>query len=169
MGATQISWKVENFKSISYEIYVRLKRGKKCKMIDFVILSPLTCLLLHHMMIKWLLLRLVNSLWQNLMWDWLQCSVPLKLACIKHSTYLSHLAHLIQIFSIQLIGLSKSLVTLTWKVDNCSSVEISGLDIGWGQVIIFLMKSSCMSFFILKSEQTLMVFFPKKNKINNNK
>ncbi|KAJ8624080.1 hypothetical protein MRB53_032610 [Persea americana] len=34
-----------------------------------------------------------------------------------------------------LIGLSKSLVTLTWKGNNCSTVEISGLDIGWGQRI----------------------------------
>ena len=43
--------------------------------------------------------------------------------------------------SMQLIGLSKSLVTLTWKGNNCSTVEISGLDIGWGQVIILLIKS----------------------------
>ncbi|RWR91947.1 phosphoglucan phosphatase DSP4, amyloplastic isoform X1 [Cinnamomum micranthum f. kanehirae] len=34
-----------------------------------------------------------------------------------------------------LIGLSKGLVTLTWKGNNCSTVEISGLDIGWGQRI----------------------------------
>ncbi|XP_058084264.1 phosphoglucan phosphatase DSP4, amyloplastic isoform X2 [Magnolia sinica] len=34
---------------------------------------------------------------------------------------------------LQLIGMAKSLVTLTWKDGNCSSVEISGLDIGWGQ------------------------------------
>ncbi|KAA8534487.1 hypothetical protein F0562_032004 [Nyssa sinensis] len=32
-----------------------------------------------------------------------------------------------------LTGLKKKLVTLTWKGDNCSTVEISGLDIGWGQ------------------------------------
>lgn len=32
-----------------------------------------------------------------------------------------------------LTGLSKSLVTLKWEGSNCSSVEISGLDIGWGQ------------------------------------
>lgn len=32
-----------------------------------------------------------------------------------------------------LTGLSKSLVTLKWEGRNCSSVEISGLDIGWGQ------------------------------------
>ncbi|KAG8651782.1 phosphoglucan phosphatase DSP4, amyloplastic isoform X2 [Manihot esculenta] len=34
-----------------------------------------------------------------------------------------------------LTGLRKRLVTLTWKDDNCSTVEISGLDIGWGQRI----------------------------------
>ncbi|XP_043817081.1 phosphoglucan phosphatase DSP4, amyloplastic isoform X3 [Manihot esculenta] len=34
-----------------------------------------------------------------------------------------------------LTGLRKGLVTLTWKDDNCSTVEISGLDIGWGQRI----------------------------------
>ncbi|KAF7820208.1 phosphoglucan phosphatase DSP4, amyloplastic [Senna tora] len=32
-----------------------------------------------------------------------------------------------------LTGLSKKLITLTWEDNNCSSVEISGLDIGWGQ------------------------------------
>ncbi|KAJ8759126.1 hypothetical protein K2173_004133 [Erythroxylum novogranatense] len=32
-----------------------------------------------------------------------------------------------------LIGLRKKLVTLTWKEANCSTVEVSGLDIGWGQ------------------------------------
>nr|CAD1835156.1 unnamed protein product [Ananas comosus var. bracteatus] len=34
-----------------------------------------------------------------------------------------------------LTGLSKNRVTLTWKDDSCSSVEVSGLDIGWGQRI----------------------------------
>ncbi|KAG6479203.1 hypothetical protein ZIOFF_062664 [Zingiber officinale] len=34
---------------------------------------------------------------------------------------------------LQLTGLSKSPVTLMWKDGGCSSVEISGLDIGWGQ------------------------------------
>ncbi|URE31413.1 Dual specificity phosphatase, catalytic domain [Musa troglodytarum] len=32
-------------------------------------------------------------------------------------------------------GLSKNCVTLMWKGDDCSSVEVSGLDIGWGQRI----------------------------------
>ncbi|KAL5709697.1 Phosphoglucan phosphatase DSP4 [Ranunculus cassubicifolius] len=32
-----------------------------------------------------------------------------------------------------LTGRSKTLVTLKWEGRNCSSVEISGLDIGWGQ------------------------------------
>ncbi|XP_041001309.1 phosphoglucan phosphatase DSP4, amyloplastic-like [Juglans microcarpa x Juglans regia] len=32
-----------------------------------------------------------------------------------------------------LTGLRKKAVTLTWKDLNCSTVEISGLDIGWGQ------------------------------------
>lgn len=35
---------------------------------------------------------------------------------------------------IQLTGLSKNTITLKWEDDSCSSVEISGLDIGWGQV-----------------------------------
>ncbi|KAK4578615.1 hypothetical protein RGQ29_028634 [Quercus rubra] len=34
-----------------------------------------------------------------------------------------------------LTGLRKKVVTLTWKNLNCSTVEISGLDIGWGQKI----------------------------------
>ncbi|KAL6847570.1 hypothetical protein ACP4OV_022596 [Aristida adscensionis] len=34
-----------------------------------------------------------------------------------------------------LTGLSKNCVTLKWQNGNCSSVEISGLDIGWGQRI----------------------------------
>ncbi|XP_010267350.1 PREDICTED: phosphoglucan phosphatase DSP4, amyloplastic isoform X2 [Nelumbo nucifera] len=34
-----------------------------------------------------------------------------------------------------LTGFAKNLVTLTWEGNNCSSVEISGLDIGWGQRI----------------------------------
>ncbi|KAK7391493.1 hypothetical protein VNO78_19909 [Psophocarpus tetragonolobus] len=34
-----------------------------------------------------------------------------------------------------LTGLSKKLVTLSWEDSNCSTVEISGLDIGWGQRI----------------------------------
>ncbi|KAH1191573.1 Phosphoglucan phosphatase DSP4, amyloplastic [Glycine max] len=32
-----------------------------------------------------------------------------------------------------LTGLSKKSVTLSWEGSNCSTVEISGLDIGWGQ------------------------------------
>ncbi|XP_028124208.1 phosphoglucan phosphatase DSP4, amyloplastic-like isoform X1 [Camellia sinensis] len=32
-----------------------------------------------------------------------------------------------------LTGLRKKLVTLTWKGSDCSTVEVSGLDIGWGQ------------------------------------
>ncbi|KAI8030047.1 Phosphoglucan phosphatase DSP4, amyloplastic [Camellia lanceoleosa] len=34
-----------------------------------------------------------------------------------------------------LTGLRKKLVTLTWKGSDCSTVEVSGLDIGWGQRI----------------------------------
>ncbi|CAL5343260.1 unnamed protein product [Camellia sinensis] len=34
---------------------------------------------------------------------------------------------------IKKLGLRKRLVTLTWKGSNCSTVEVSGLDIGWGQ------------------------------------
>lgn len=32
-----------------------------------------------------------------------------------------------------LTGLKKSPITLTWYGDDCSNVEVSGLDIGWGQ------------------------------------
>ncbi|KAI4352647.1 hypothetical protein L6164_006878 [Bauhinia variegata] len=32
-----------------------------------------------------------------------------------------------------LTGLSKKIVTLKWEGHNCTTVEISGLDIGWGQ------------------------------------
>ncbi|PKI68576.1 hypothetical protein CRG98_011062 [Punica granatum] len=32
-----------------------------------------------------------------------------------------------------LTGCKKKLITLTWKYGNCSTVEVSGLDIGWGQ------------------------------------
>lgn len=39
-----------------------------------------------------------------------------------------------------LTGLRKKVVTLTWKNLNCSTVEISGLDIGWGQVMIIYVK-----------------------------
>ncbi|KAB2597524.1 phosphoglucan phosphatase DSP4 [Pyrus ussuriensis x Pyrus communis] len=34
-----------------------------------------------------------------------------------------------------LTGMTKKVVTLTWGGDNCSTVEISGLDIGWDQRI----------------------------------
>jgi protein-tyrosine phosphatase len=34
-----------------------------------------------------------------------------------------------------LTGLRKKLVTLTWECSTCSNVEVSGLDIGWGQRI----------------------------------
>lgn len=34
-----------------------------------------------------------------------------------------------------LTSLNKKPITLTWNGDNCSTVEISGLDIGWGQKI----------------------------------
>ncbi|KAL8231945.1 hypothetical protein R6Q57_001723 [Mikania cordata] len=43
-----------------------------------------------------------------------------------------------------LTGLKRKPVTLTWKGDECSSVEISGLDIGWGQaslkILIFFFQ-----------------------------
>ncbi|KAI5344373.1 PREDICTED: phosphoglucan phosphatase [Prunus dulcis] len=35
----------------------------------------------------------------------------------------------------ELTGMTKRLVTLTWGNHNCTTVEISGLDIGWGQSI----------------------------------
>lgn len=34
-----------------------------------------------------------------------------------------------------LTGLKTKSVTLTWNGDNCSSVELAGLDVGWGQRI----------------------------------
>ena len=39
--------------------------------------------------------------------------------------------------NIKLTDLKKELVTLTWDNSKCSTVEVSGLDIGWGQVIVF--------------------------------
>ncbi|KAJ0045124.1 hypothetical protein Pint_05932 [Pistacia integerrima] len=36
-----------------------------------------------------------------------------------------------------LTGFRKKPVTFSWKNKHCTSVEISGLDIGWGQVLIF--------------------------------
>ncbi|KAL8167192.1 hypothetical protein V2J09_008691 [Rumex salicifolius] len=35
--------------------------------------------------------------------------------------------------SVQLTGLKKKSITLQWAGKNCSLVEISGLDIGWGE------------------------------------
>ncbi|KAL2326299.1 hypothetical protein Fmac_025357 [Flemingia macrophylla] len=40
-----------------------------------------------------------------------------------------------------LIGLNKKPVTLSWEDNNCSTMEISGLEIGWGQV---MNESSCL-------------------------
>ncbi|KAG2729695.1 hypothetical protein I3760_01G261800 [Carya illinoinensis] len=40
-----------------------------------------------------------------------------------------------------LTGLRKKLVTLTWEDLNYSTVEASGLDIGWGQVMIIYLQS----------------------------
>ncbi|KAL2327153.1 hypothetical protein Fmac_020580 [Flemingia macrophylla] len=40
-----------------------------------------------------------------------------------------------------LTGLSKKPVTLSWEDNNCSTMEISGLEIGWGQVMD---ESSCL-------------------------
>nr|KJB75114.1 hypothetical protein B456_012G025200 [Gossypium raimondii] len=36
-----------------------------------------------------------------------------------------------------LTDLKKELVTLSWEDRKCSTVEVSGLDIGWGQVMIY--------------------------------
>lgn len=44
-----------------------------------------------------------------------------------------------------LTDLSMTRVTLKWKRDNCSSVEISGLDIGWGQRIPLKFNKETMS------------------------
>ncbi|KAL2326871.1 hypothetical protein Fmac_020298 [Flemingia macrophylla] len=41
----------------------------------------------------------------------------------------------------KLTGLSKKPVTLSWEDNNCSTMEISGLEIGWGQVMD---ESSCL-------------------------
>ncbi|KAJ4837139.1 Phosphoglucan phosphatase dsp4, amyloplastic [Turnera subulata] len=41
-----------------------------------------------------------------------------------------------------LTGLKKKPVILTWKDPNCTTVEISGLDIGWGQVMTAAFRSN---------------------------
>ncbi|KAG6765151.1 hypothetical protein POTOM_029169 [Populus tomentosa] len=48
-------------------------------------------------------------------------------------------------------GLRKKLVTLKWKDDKCCTVEISGLDIGWGQRIPLELDEE-QGFWILKRE-----------------
>ncbi|CAK7325349.1 unnamed protein product [Dovyalis caffra] len=50
-----------------------------------------------------------------------------------------------------LTGLRKKLVTLKWKDNNYSTVEISGLDIGWGQRIPLELDEE-QGFWILKRE-----------------
>ncbi|KAF9674943.1 hypothetical protein SADUNF_Sadunf10G0180200 [Salix dunnii] len=50
-----------------------------------------------------------------------------------------------------LTGLQKKLVTLKWKNNNYSTVEISGLDIGWGQRIPLELDED-RKFWILKRE-----------------
>ncbi|KAI5578391.1 hypothetical protein BDE02_08G025300 [Populus trichocarpa] len=50
-----------------------------------------------------------------------------------------------------LTGLRKKLVTLKWKDDKCRTVEISGLDIGWGQRIPLELDEE-QGFWILKRE-----------------
>ncbi|KAJ6690547.1 hypothetical protein OIU85_006771 [Salix viminalis] len=50
-----------------------------------------------------------------------------------------------------LTGLRKKLVTLKWKDDKCCTVEISGLDIGWGQRIPLELDEE-QGFWILKRE-----------------
>lgn len=41
-------------------------------------------------------------------------------------------------YYLQFTGVSKNLVKLKWNGNDCTSVEVSGLDIGWGQVMINL-------------------------------
>lgn len=45
------------------------------------------------------------------------------------------------LWSSKLTGLNKKPITLSWEGGNYSLVEISGLDIGWGQVMI---ETSCL-------------------------
>lgn len=41
-------------------------------------------------------------------------------------------------YHLQFTGVSKNQVKLKWDGNDCSSVEVSGLDIGWGQVMVNL-------------------------------
>ncbi|KAM1068473.1 hypothetical protein ACFX2I_000458 [Malus domestica] len=50
---------------------------------------------------------------------------------IKRKLLKTHVSH---IFSYKAYRHDKKVVTLTWGGDNCSTVEISGLDIGWDQM-----------------------------------
>ncbi|KAG5239626.1 phosphoglucan phosphatase DSP4, amyloplastic [Salix suchowensis] len=56
-----------------------------------------------------------------------------------------------------LTGLRKKLVTLKWKDDKCCTVEISGLDIGWGQDTLELDEEQ--GFWILKRELLVSSYF----------
>ncbi|KAI5399486.1 phosphoglucan phosphatase DSP4, amyloplastic [Lathyrus oleraceus] len=49
-----------------------------------------------------------------------------------------------------LTGLSKKPVTLSWGHRNCSNVEISGLDIGWGQRVPLVFDDKQGSWFLKK-------------------
>ncbi|KAL2334156.1 hypothetical protein Fmac_015369 [Flemingia macrophylla] len=42
--------------------------------------------------------------------------------------------HLLTSHCTELTGLSKKPMTLSWEDNNCSTMEISGLEIGWGQL-----------------------------------
>lgn len=59
--------------------------------------------------------------------------------------------HVTYLLIIKLTGMTKRVVTLTWGGDNCSTVEISGLDIGWGQVITFFNPCSRLLMFDIAS------------------
>ena len=41
-------------------------------------------------------------------------------------------------WNLQLTGAAKETVILTWPFNDCQTVEISGLDIGWGQVTLVI-------------------------------
>ncbi|GJR99601.1 phosphoglucan phosphatase DSP4, amyloplastic [Tanacetum coccineum] len=49
-----------------------------------------------------------------------------------------------------LTGLKRESVTLTWKGEECSTVEIAGLDIGWGQKVPLTYDTNQRSWILLR-------------------
>jgi hypothetical protein len=62
------------------------------------------------------------------------CNHKMNIFCLLFLKYRQITANYFFFPCLKLTGLRKKLVTLKWEDNNYSTVEISGLDIGWGQV-----------------------------------